>query len=1267
MKRLLAMLLTVCLLTGCLASAEGVTTPTDLDPMPTETPFATEMPVVTETPVVTQTPEPTVTPTAELTEAPAEEPTAEPAEEPTEAPTAEPWDESACDHANIHCAQAPVCDIPGCEHLGRDVHGLTTPLCSLGAWVLERLEAHAQNPSKTRSVRDAVIDLDKGDVTLWRSGVYAIKGGQKRAKKNDPARVTVAAGRMVVLELTEAEIGTITLQNGTLTYFRNKDVSQVRLLNVGRDTRVTFLSGGAVTIGEVVRADEREDVLRVQGGSVRMTDVKESDERRMLAFSAPDARAVTVNDKEYQADCPDEDGCFYLWLDVPAAGCQWTSEIVGDTLRVWQQAPVTDRVTDVASGEQTAAQAGRTYRLAGQLASGTRLTVGADDVTVVLDGVTAMENVIEADRAYQLVVRGGSTLSGGSAMLAHAQIVAEAPLTVTGPLGAGVRFVSGRAALDRVPTGYVTVNVTPGDRRVTLDGQTLPCVTVNGRLAAPAPADGKAYGYNLDEETVTLLLVDAADPQFTMDADGCVADAAGAQHFTVRGTGSTVQGYIVSDGGAAEMANVKLRGSELLHVTGALTVRLTGDNALCSAGGAIGLADGARLTLNAASGRLLIEGQPSLAGITLLGNIKVDPEPAQEHLCLIIRDKQGEPVPDKAMTVTVGGNRYDVTTFADGSLHLWGLGRTDGVEIAAVDGEMVYTAVAVGEETELITGLHIQKVTIADQADGSIVVDFDCEGAKTAGVQYISAKDEQEVPDVYMADALRVEGSTTHLVLRGVGRGQTVSLRVYAVNAEGASLTAQSSDGFQFGELLHWQHRVPFTLPEHVLDAAYTGNAYQPPVKLPERAALDYSGRELLRDGRPWKTGEYKLRVTIPEGDPTYLPGAYDFTFEIKKLELTIVPDPNQEKFQGDPDPETFTYTVSGHLLAGDEVTGLLGREEGEDVGNYAFVIADLTAPEYYTLRLAGGAHVFTILPSPWTGGFYGEVLHPVKQEITRADGRRVFVILNTQEELSVTRHVIGPVVRTGEDHTASFSPSLCWNSETDEVLLRLRMEPEINKDKGYATNPDGSVIWGERFLRLSWQSLRGLYQQGVDAISINNAGASLTMPLAGLFEEELLAFIDELGARTADVKFRMTVTPAAELPDALTPYEPLRAVTDAWTMRVTMSYGSEEIDVTGIIPGVTAAVDLEPVAQLLTSVELYDEEHFAEQFGLVTASGEELGLAEAAFVQPFFPEEAELAPYPCLMYGDRYLLTALTAETALCCTRLEWEEEKIQPVEPIE
>ncbi|MTI96237.1 MAG: hypothetical protein FH749_12300 [Firmicutes bacterium] len=63
--------------------------------------------------------------------------------------------------------------------------------------------------------------------------------------------------------------------------------------------------------------------------------------------------------------------------------------------------------------------------------------------------------------------------------------------------------------------------------------------------------------------------------------------------------------------------------------------------------------------------------------------------------------------------------------------------------------------------------------------------------------------------------------------------------------------------------------------------------------------------------------------------------------------ELTVAADA-QRKFSGDADPELSYQIVDGELVAGDELTGVLTREAGEDAGVYTIQLGTLANPNYH-------------------------------------------------------------------------------------------------------------------------------------------------------------------------------------------------------------------------------------------------------------------------------------------------------------------------------
>ncbi len=74
---------------------------------------------------------------------------------------------------------------------------------------------------------------------------------------------------------------------------------------------------------------------------------------------------------------------------------------------------------------------------------------------------------------------------------------------------------------------------------------------------------------------------------------------------------------------------------------------------------------------------------------------------------------------------------------------------------------------------------------------------------------------------------------------------------------------------------------------------------------------------------------------------------------------VTVTPNGNQGKIYGENEPE-LTYSVSPQLVAGDNFTGKLTRNTGEDVGNYEITQGDLSAGTNYQINFVSG-EVFKI------------------------------------------------------------------------------------------------------------------------------------------------------------------------------------------------------------------------------------------------------------------------------------------------------------------
>ena len=1281
-------LLTAALLLPWAALAEGVGTPTDTTPTapPTATVEPTQAPAE-QTPTNEPTAEPTQEPTVEPTEEATQEPTAEPTEEATpeasEEPavtpeaeiTPEPWDESACDHANVNCVQAPVCDVPGCEHVGEDIHGLPIPLCAKGRWVLDQQDALARQGGRSavmraRAAQAVIINLDLADAVIYRSGSYVVTGGSQRSG----ATLTVADERLVVLEMRGVSADVVTLGEQVNATVNTVGQNQVNNWTLGQSSETKLQSGGALVIGQVLRRGEGDrSQIYVTGGSVNAT-MTEAAGRTKVAFPAAGITGVTVDGESVAVNRADADGSCYLWLDAPGEGMQWQGTVTGGILQVSREAvpPVTEERT-LQPGQVNVLTESGVYTLKGEVAAGTQLQVAAMDVTIVLEGATGdlALPLIQAEQPCTVMLKGESSLTGAAAIAGTAKVLINGSGTAQwAAIDAPVTFACGAVILDSVPAGYtaVEVPVTLANQALSIDGAAATLVrTSAGALVLPEAPEGCRWVVLADESNVTVRSESLASAHYSLAQTPRVS--AGESAFVVDGTGSYVSGGVEATGASATATFRQVlveNDGPVLTVSGQLTVNLEGDNGLVSSGEkAIELKAGAAVTLNAASGRLLIRHQNDLSGITLRGNVKVEPEPDAAHTKIIIRDQSGNPVPNKELTLTVGGQRYRYTTHYDGSIYLWGMGTLNETDLAATDGERVYTAVIVGGAGEATERLEISGVTVEDLSDGSMMVRFTAPEAMSAGVMFVIGDAAANLPDTYVPEATMVAAGSGAAILTGIPAGKTVTLRVFAAKAEGAALTAETADGFSFSDAVAVKHRGPFTAGETEVDQTYTGKAYKNPLTLPRGAKIAYLGKGLNSDGMPVRVGEYTMKITVPEGNDSYLPGVYEIPFRITKIQLTVIPEPNQEKMEGQEDPEEFLYTVEG-LLSHDTVDGWLTREEGEEPGNYAFLVDELVAADYYTIRLASNAYTFTIIPigggdMPSFGGGGGEVLRPVRQTIVRADKREVAVVLNAQETMTVTHSRFGQVVFSTEDQQMRpFNPSLSWNEETDEVLLRIRTEAELNKDGGYVTDADGNPLWTGRYLSMGWAGVRQLHDIGVDAVSLNCHDAALTVRLEDLLSDEMQELVRAQGGSLRDAYFRLTVEPveASDVEAEAKAVDALRPVTRGWRLSATVTVNRETVDIAALLPSLRATVDMQETEELLKTMERYDEEAFPEQFVLYgVCQAEDAYTAEAlesAFVQPWMPEELETMDFPAIMYTHDYLTARVEASMLVLAAQPE-------------
>ena len=1226
---------------------------------PTDEPTATPAPEnPTEAPTATPTPEnPTDEPTATPTpENPTDEPTATPdPENPTDAPTATPDPENPTDEPTATpdpenptdeptaTPEIPTCDVEGCAHISQDENGLDYPLCRYGRYLLDEEDAYSV---ATLSNDLRIVDLNRADVTFYRSGQYALIGDRKGAA------VRVVKNRAAILELRGASIDTLTVEANAVVYIRAADnsLASIKKLEVASGAAVIFSEGGAISIKTV---NSKGDIS-VEGTNL-FADLTEMNGRVRYAFSASGVQSVLVEGERYAwSVTPDADGKLYLWLKRPGEGMQWTATVTEGTMTLRQtaKAPSGD-AGSITPGERNTLKSGTVYTLSGDIAEGTVLEIMESGVTVILDGTTSAGTLIEAGAPYELIVRGDTILDGRGQMPlmgSAPKITVDGLLSVQGQLPNGTKVLSGVVICSDAPDGYTAwaISVPLARQKVTLDGTSMPLLmTPAGELLLPALADDATYSISADADTIVIETVHAQVLTFNLSENAPNADAGDASRFIVNGQNGYLDGAIHSSGAAASatLRNVQLNSaSSVLRVeNGALSATLTGSCALLSDGAPIAL-DNAQVSLNVESGRLVLRNQNDLTGITLRGNVRVEPESDAPHTVVTIRDAQGNPVPNKALTVVIGGSQYRYTTHFDGTLQLWGFGDLTGQDIAATDGETVYSAVIAGKSSSAVTGLEISDIAATDNEDGTLTITFKTTGAKSAGVQVYAGEAPASMPDTYRADAKQYEADGNTVTISGLNTGDVVIYRVYASAEENVTLTESNADGFSFSEECFHVHRVKW-VPSRTANTTYNAMTYRPRMTLPETASITYSGNNLV-GGLPFYVGSYVMHVKIPEGDPIYLPGTVDVAFSIQKIPLTICPDANQQKNEGEADPARFTFTSIG-LLDGDVVSGILKREPGEEAGNYNFVLTGLSAADYYTLRLMDDAPQFTILPTEpswWGGG--GERLNPVQQVIERSDGRKMFVTITTQEQLVLSYSELGSVVRnTADDQPRPFTPSLTWNKKTDEVLLRISAEAELNKDAGYVTDSYGNPVYGARTLRFGYMSLRYMNNAGIDAISFSNKNAAVILRLSDFLSDDMEKAIKQAGGNLTTTLFRVTIEPV-DLPDG--------AVTGGWNIRTEMVIDRKPTDISGLLPNAQVAVDMEVVAKLLTNLDRYDEKTFDKHFTLRRGAQTQ----ESVFIAPYQDDELEKVAYPSVLFASRYLLMPLAESGVVDVVMVPIEED---------
>lgn len=234
----------------------------------------------------------------------------------------------------------------------------------------------------------------------------------------------------------------------------------------------------------------------------------------------------------------------------------------------------------------------------------------------------------------------------------------------------------------------------------------------------------------------------------------------------------------------------------------------------------------------------------------------------------------------------------------------------------------------------------------------------------------------------------------------------------------------------------------------------YNGQEKKPGVRVKD------GDKELVKDqdytvsySNNVNAGENTASVTV-KGIGNYDGSLASKNFSIKKASLTVIADP-KTKEAGEEDP-ALTYTYEG-LVAGDTkdvFTGALERSAGEEAGEYAIMLGNLTAGDNYAIAFQGA--VFTITAK-----------EPVKPEdplyniyVAESVGGEVVTTL-TQAKKDQQVNII---VKTEDNY--NLETLVVVNNSTHESVPTNVTTDKDNNDFTYFLMPDADVTVAATFVK---------------------------------------------------------------------------------------------------------------------------------------------------------------------------------------------------------
>lgn len=1256
------------------APTEAATsTPTETPTVsPSEAPSATPIETSTEVPTVTPTEVPTENPTeipteiptatATATETPTEIPTEAPTEVPTETPL--PWDESICDHANAQCEQAPKCELSDCVHITYNKLSLPIPACALGLFLLDRQDA--LNAVSLRHARTAAVplDLDIDDAPLYRSGNYRVTGGANRNNAN----ITIKSGRTVSLALDGVTAKSFVIEDSATLILETIGANELNSLLISDKCSLSFLGSGAVKITSATQS--KEDVtVSVQSGSVFCADLTDTTGRIPELFNAQNTTSVSVNEESYPALSFDNYYCLYL---TPAAqGTQWTASAVDNTLYVSQTATPTQ--TNPPITDSTVISTSGTYHL--NIASGNSatITINAQNVTVYCSSSLLGTATIEGTNPCKVVLSGKNT---GTLI---------SSINATTVQGAGSINVSGDQFASLVPYPVSGLSLT---QQLYLDGVAMPLLVLEDSVLLPVPQSGFRYQTQIDGNR---LLINSVSLDIYFLTTNLTLPSAG--NYTISGYGSTqavnvsapvasvltfidncqvttlacTQSTITTqtgrldlvhkpDGSNALVGNIRIAGDSTATI---ITVKDASGSAVANTAVTLRLNDGTTLKATTfEDGTLHLHGFGNLNDTDLAitdgstvftavvegGNSPANPgfdflnisavQSAKDKLAITYT------VPDNVQTIGIMYKMGDVdlpdyfdaaTTRRNGSANI--------VHLSNLSQGQTLTYRLFGTST---ANAKFNEKT----QDG-----FSFSQAKTVTLFA------PELPDLnrpytghdYVLPELNLpEGITASFEGNITPRNAGQYVLIITVPSNHSTYAAYTL-------------KVPFTISkvagEDALEVtgAHSHIYNARPIETPSYTTLTTAkvtvtyyrieGKTRYKLKRaPSEAGQYQLVYHIG-GDQNVTESTVSFDYTIQQKPITIYPEPNQMKYESEEDPEFFPFSHA-NLFNDDTIEGTLLREEGEDPGNYTFLLSNLDAGNNYRFVLEKDAPTFLIMPifvpNPIGGGTW-ERIDPIHQIIFLKDGRKLDVILNTTDALTFSYIKFGTIMHeTQKNQVRPLSPSMRFNEATQEVLLVIRAEAELNDDHGYVTDDDGNLVYTGRCMRLSFSSLNILLRKGVTHIGMQLKDISIMVRITDLLNDSIKNMLKTNKLALSDAVFYFTIEPVPGEGSAIdTQLNAAKPLCDAYAVSVEATVERKTFALDAYLESMTVNFSSEETIQILDAMGQYDEEKLDTSLTLSRMTDDvSFAPVPSTHITPHMPIEDNM-PYSCILTTHRYLSCA--------------------------